>query len=33
MSKADAANPATGQPLLSPAEWQALKGICGPGKV
>ncbi|UGY12138.1 M48 family metallopeptidase [Bradyrhizobium septentrionale] len=33
MSKADAGSPAKGQPLLSLAEWQALKGICGPGKV
>ncbi|WP_338828678.1 M48 family metallopeptidase [Bradyrhizobium sp. 27S5] len=33
MSKADAASPATGRPLLSPTEWQALKGICAPGKV
>ncbi|SEC90209.1 M48 family metallopeptidase [Bradyrhizobium erythrophlei] len=32
MDKADAAGPANGQPLLSPAEWQALKGICGSGK-
>ncbi|MGX1424215.1 Zn-dependent protease with chaperone function [Bradyrhizobium elkanii] len=32
MDKADAAGPASGQPLLSPAEWQALKGICAAGK-
>ena len=32
MDKADAAGPASGQPLLSPAEWQALKSICGSGK-
>ncbi|WP_426436483.1 M48 family metallopeptidase [Bradyrhizobium genosp. P] len=31
MSKADGAT--TGEPLLSPAEWQALKGICGSGKI
>ncbi|KJC45083.1 metalloendopeptidase [Bradyrhizobium sp. LTSP885] len=31
MSKADGA--ITGAPLLSPAEWQALKGICGSGKI
>ncbi|MFB9268617.1 M48 family metallopeptidase [Bradyrhizobium erythrophlei] len=31
MSKADGA--VTGAPLLTPAEWQALKGICGAGKV
>ncbi|UGY05103.1 M48 family metallopeptidase [Bradyrhizobium quebecense] len=32
MDKADAAGSANGQPLLSSAEWQALKGICGSGK-
>jgi Zn-dependent protease with chaperone function len=31
MSNADGA--ITGAPLLSPAEWQALKGICGSGKI
>ncbi|MGY3484468.1 Zn-dependent protease with chaperone function [Bradyrhizobium sp. USDA 4011] len=33
MDKADAGSRANGQPLLSSAEWQALKGICGAGKV
>ncbi|MBR1208218.1 MULTISPECIES: M48 family metallopeptidase [unclassified Bradyrhizobium] len=32
MDKADAAGRTSGQPLLSSAEWQALKGICGSGK-
>ncbi|MCC8966532.1 M48 family metallopeptidase [Bradyrhizobium sp. Pear76] len=32
MDKADAGNKPNGQPLLSSAEWQALKGICGSGK-
>lgn len=32
MDKADAGSPANGRPLLSSAEWQALKGICGSGK-
>jgi len=32
MDKADVAGRANGQPLLSSAEWQALKGICGSGK-
>ncbi|MGX1346717.1 Zn-dependent protease with chaperone function [Bradyrhizobium elkanii] len=32
MDKADAARPAGGQPLLSAAEWQALKNICAAGK-
>ncbi|HEX7925501.1 MAG TPA: M48 family metallopeptidase [Bradyrhizobium sp.] len=32
MDKADADGPAKGQPLLSAAEWQALKGICGSSK-
>lgn len=33
MSKADAGSQLNGRPLLSAAEWQALKGICGSGKV
>jgi hypothetical protein len=32
MDKADAGSRANGQPLLSPTEWRALKGICGSGK-
>ncbi|MGY3440043.1 M48 family metallopeptidase [Bradyrhizobium sp. USDA 4473] len=32
MDKADAGIRPSGPPLLSPAEWQALKGICGSGK-
>ncbi|QOZ32235.1 M48 family metallopeptidase [Bradyrhizobium sp. CCBAU 53421] len=32
MDKADATRPAGGQPLLSAAEWQALKNICAAGK-
>jgi predicted Zn-dependent protease len=31
MTKED--RPASGPPLLTDAEWQALKGICGSGKV
>ncbi|WGS23802.1 MULTISPECIES: M48 family metallopeptidase [unclassified Bradyrhizobium] len=33
MSKADGGAAVTGAPLLSATEWQALKGICGAGKV
>lgn len=33
MSKADAGTTLSGAPLLSAAEWKALKGICGAGKV
>ncbi|QPF83550.1 M48 family metallopeptidase [Bradyrhizobium genosp. L] len=33
MSKADAGSTLSGPPLLSAAEWGALKGICGAGKV
>ena len=33
MAKADAGAALNGAPLLSPAEWQALKDICGSGKV
>jgi len=33
MSKADIGSTLSGTPLLSPEEWQALKGICGAGKV
>ena len=33
MGKADAGSALKGAPLLSSAEWQALKGICGSGKV
>ncbi len=33
MAKADAGVALNGAPLLSPAEWQALKDICGSGKV
>ncbi|WP_342726887.1 M48 family metallopeptidase [Bradyrhizobium sp. B097] len=32
MDKADAGSRPNGPPLLSSAEWQALKGICGSGK-
>lgn len=32
MDKADADSRPSGPPLLSAAEWQALKGICGSGK-
>jgi hypothetical protein len=31
MTKED--RPASGPPLLTDAEWQALKGICGSGKI
>jgi Zn-dependent protease with chaperone function len=31
MGKADAGNTLSGPPLLSAAEWRALKGICGTG--
>ncbi|KWV52980.1 metalloendopeptidase [Bradyrhizobium macuxiense] len=33
MGNADGGSAITGAPLLSAAEWQALKGICGAGKV
>jgi Zn-dependent protease with chaperone function len=33
MSKADADAAITGPPLLSSTEWEALKGICGSGKI
>ncbi|WP_249164620.1 M48 family metallopeptidase [Bradyrhizobium jicamae] len=33
MGKADVGSTLTGTPLLSPVEWQALKAICGAGKV
>ncbi|MGF6312472.1 Zn-dependent protease with chaperone function [Bradyrhizobium sp. i1.8.4] len=33
MGRADAGTSLTGEPLLSGAEWQALKGVCGSGKV
>jgi hypothetical protein len=33
MSKADGAIVIDRRPLLSPAEWRALKEICGAGKV
>jgi len=33
MGKADADGALKGPPLLSSAEWRALKGVCGSGKV